>query len=603
MRRDAILFLSLSVLWLGVGAVAIAEKASTGGAPPVSTTAIRAAEEEKEEKKDESDEKETEAEKKSDADKDSTEEEKKTEEAATEKKDSAEEKKETKTEEKPAAEGEKKAEASDEKAKEKPDAKAEEKPAAKPEAKKRKTLKIEPKRLKIDLALDGTFVASKMEEVTFRPEAWTDYEIVEVVEHGRKVRKGETLFKFDSEKLDEALADLELDQRLKELAILKADEEMPRMEKTLKLDFAGAERTNQQAKEDFERYREIERPMMEKTAEFLVKYYDFMLAYEKDELEQLEKMYEADDLTEETEEIVLKRQRNSVEFAEFGLENAKLNRDETLKISLPRYDIRIKEALERSEMAQARAAQALSLDPNRARYELEQLKKARTKSLDRHTKLLADRQLMEIKSPADGTVFYGQSVNGRWSDTATLINKYKPKNNVSAGSVLMTIVETRPVHVTSTVDEGKRPDVSDGEKAKIALPAEDAERVAGEVKSISPIPVSTGKFEINFSVTQNEIPDWVVPGMSCKIQMTTYDKKEAIVVPKTAVHDDEDNEDQKYVWLVNPDDEEAKPERRNVKLGKRKDTDVEIIKGLKKGDVISLDDESKKDDEAAKKES
>ncbi len=603
MRRDAILFLSLSVLWLGVGAVAIAEKASTGGAPPVSTTAIRAAEEEKEEKKDESDEKETEAEKKSDADKDSTEEEKKTEEAATEKKDSAEEKKETKTEEKPAAEGEKKAEASDEKAKEKPDAKAEEKPAAKPEAKKRKTLKIEPKRLKIDLALDGTFVASKMEEVTFRPEAWTDYEIVEVVEHGRKVRKVETLFKFDSEKLDEALADLELDQRLKELAILKADEEMPRMEKTLKLDFAGAERTNQQAKEDFERYREIERPMMEKTAEFLVKYYDFMLAYEKDELEQLEKMYEADDLTEETEEIVLKRQRNSVEFAEFGLENAKLNRDETLKISLPRYDIRIKEALERSEMAQARAAQALSLDPNRARYELEQLKKARTKSLDRHTKLLADRQLMEIKSPADGTVFYGQSVNGRWSDTATLINKYKPKNNVSAGSVLMTIVETRPVHVTSTVDEGKRPDVSDGEKAKIALPAEDAERVAGEVKSISPIPVSTGKFEINFSVTQNEIPDWVVPGMSCKIQMTTYDKKEAIVVPKTAVHDDEDNEDQKYVWLVNPDDEEAKPERRNVKLGKRKDTDVEIIKGLKKGDVISLDDESKKDDEAAKKES
>jgi multidrug efflux pump subunit AcrA (membrane-fusion protein) len=375
------------------------------------------------------------------------------------------------------------------------------------------------------------------------------------------------------------------------------------MEKTLKLDAAAAERTNKQAKEDFERYREIDRPMMEKTAEFMVKYYNFNLNYEKDELEQLEKMYKDDDLTEETEEIVLKRQRNSVEFAEFNLENAKLSRDETLKISLPRYDIRIKESLERAEMADARARQALQLDLNRARFEHEQRKIARKKSLERHGKLLKDRELMEIKAPADGIVFYGQAVNGRWSDTATLINRYKPKNNVSGGSVLMTIVETRPMYVISSVDEGKRPEVKDGMKAKVALPAEDAERVAAEIKSISPIPVSPGKFEVKFDVTQNEVPDWIVPGMSCKVQVITYDKKDAISVPKTAVHDDEDNEDQKYVWLVtDPDDEEAKPERRNVKLGKRKGTDVEIVKGLKKGDVISLDDESKKDkeEEAAK---
>jgi HlyD family secretion protein len=422
------------------------------------------------------------------------------------------------------------------------------------------------------------------------------------VEHGKKVRKGETLFKFDSEKLDEAIADLELEQRINELAILKAEEEMPRMEKTLKLDSVAAERSNQQAKEDFERYREIDRPMMEKTAEFMVKYYNFNLNYEKDELEQLEKMYKADDLTEETEEIVLKRQKNSVEFAEFSLENAKISREETLNIALPRYDIRIKEALERNEMAQARARQALTVDLNTARYALEQRKKARTKSLDRHGKLLQDRQLMEIKSPADGTVFYGQSVNGRWSDTATLINKYKPKSNVSAGSTLMTIVDTRPLSVISSIDEGKRPDVSDGQKVKIALPAEDADRVAGDVKSISPIPVGAGKFEIKFDLTQDEIPAWIVPGMSCKVQLTTFNKKDAIVVPKTSVHDDEENEDQKYVWLVDSENEQAKPERRDVKLGKRKGTDVQIIKGLKEGDVISLDDESKKD-EAEKKDS
>ena len=82
--------------------------------------------------------------------------------------------------------------------------------------------------------------------------------------------------------------------------------------------------------------------------------------------------------------------------------------------------------------------------------------------------------------------------------------------------------------------------------------------------------------------------------MSCKVQITTYDKADALVVPKKAVHDDKDDPDQHYVWLVDPDDAEAKPTRRTVKLGKRKDEDVEILKGLKKGNVISLDDEEAK---------
>jgi len=263
---------------------------------------------------------------------------------------------------------------------------------------------------------------------------------------------------------------------------------------------------------------------------------------------------------------------------------------------LPRFDEEIKNSLQRADLAKARAQMAIELDLNRARYELEQRKKARAKSLDRHAKLLADRALMEIKAPADGIVFYGQNINGRWADTQTLINKYKPHNNASPGSVLFTIVEPRPLFVFSAVDEGKRPELSPGQKAKLVLPAEGADRVEAAVKSISPIPVSPGKFEIRFDVQQDQLPDWLTPGMSCKIQITTYDKKDALLVPKAAVRDDEDNEDLKFVWVVDSEDEQAKPERRRVKLGKRKGDEVEIIQGLKKGEVVSLDDESKKDD-------
>ena len=114
------------------------------------------------------------------------------------------------------------------------------------------------------------------------------------------------------------------------------------------------------------------------------------------------------------------------------------------------------------------------------------------------------------------------------------------------------------------------------------------------MKSISPIPVGSGKFEINFDVEQDEIPDWIDAGMSCKVNITTYNKANAIVVPKKAVHDDENDPDVHYVWLVDPDDAKAKPARRNVKIGKKKGEDVEVVKGLEKGDVISLDDEGEK---------
>ncbi len=230
---------------------------------------------------------------------------------------------------------------------------------------KRKTYKVEPKRFKIDLSLDGAFVADKMHEVALRPDSWSDYEIVNVADLGAKVHKGEVLFKFDAEEINKAIDDLELEQRISELTIMRSEEELPRIEQTLKMEFDDADRSDREAKEDFKRYNEIDRPMSIKSSEFMLKYYKFNLDYEKDELDQLEKMYKADDLTEATEEIVLKRQRSAVEFAQFSLENAKLNHDEMLDVRIPRMDIQIKESLERASLAKARADGLISRSESR----------------------------------------------------------------------------------------------------------------------------------------------------------------------------------------------------------------------------------------------
>ena len=60
------------------------------------------------------------------------------------------------------------------------------------------------------------------------------------------------------------------------------------------------------------------------------------LAYAAEELNQLKKMYEADDLTEETEEIILQRAQYQYERAKFSHEAAKIRNEETLQVQLPR---------------------------------------------------------------------------------------------------------------------------------------------------------------------------------------------------------------------------------------------------------------------------
>ncbi len=262
-----------------------------------------------------------------------------------------------------------------------------------------------------------------------------------------------------------------------------------------------------------------------------------------------------------------------------------------MDILLPRLDVQIKQSLETAEMALARAKLANSVDVSRARYELEQRKEARTRSLERHTKLLKDRDLMEIKSPADGVVYYGQCVDGRWSDMAALLNRLKPHNNVSAGTVMMTVIDERPLYVAANVDEAKRPDVEAGQKIKIQPPADGSQRLDGKVAKVSSVPTGAGRFAVELAIDSEEVPAWIVAGMTCKTRITIYDKADALQVPKTAVHTDEDDENVKYVWLVDPDDEDAKPERRNVTTGKSSGSNIEIVKGLKKNDVISLDSE------------
>ena len=59
-----------------------------------------------------------------------------------------------------------------------------------------------------------------------------------------------------------------------------------------------------------------------------------------------------------------------------------------------------------------------------------------------------------------------------------------------------------------------------------------------------------------------------MPGMTCKVKLVPFEKKDAITVPAGAVQTDEEDDAKHYVYVVG---EEDKSTKREVTVGKRTD--------------------------------
>ena len=61
----------------------------------------------------------------------------------------------------------------------------------------------------ITVELDGFFSPTKEHQISLTPEAWSDMTIVQAMEHGQKVNKGDKLVTLETKKLEEAIEQAE----------------------------------------------------------------------------------------------------------------------------------------------------------------------------------------------------------------------------------------------------------------------------------------------------------------------------------------------------------------------------------------------------------
>jgi multidrug efflux pump subunit AcrA (membrane-fusion protein) len=456
------------------------------------------------------------------------------------------------------------------------------------------TYKVKKEPFKIEVTLKGTFEAEKMAEVSIRPEVWAALEVVKAAEHGQTVKRGDVLVQLDLEKIDEEIAELRLKRAISDLAFKQAEENLKALEASTPVDLKLAERAQKIAHEDLEKFLRADRALSEKSANFMLRSAENYLENQQEELRQLEKMYKADDLTEETEEIVLKRQRRAVEVAEHMVETARASRDDTLKVDLPRRQETLEQAAVKQDLAAAKLKISLPVALSQAQRELEKLKLDRSREEEKLKKLLADRGAMTVKAPVDGVVYYGRFTRGKWSGMEQIAESLRPKGVVMKNAVFMTVVQSRPVFVRSSVSEADVAKLRPGMKGTVQPTAFADVKLEAAVERIDAIPSAADSYEVRLGLRAEPSSVSIVPGMTCTAKIVPYAEKNAIAIPSKALFTDEVDQRQTHVFVI----EGGKPKKRPVTAGKRADDRVEIVRGLAEGDEILL--ERPKEDEKAK---
>jgi HlyD family secretion protein len=441
----------------------------------------------------------------------------------------------------------------------------------------RPTVKVEKGPLAASVTLKGTIEGDTMAEVSVRLKSWTGPLIVEqAVEHGVQVKKGDALLTFDAEKITQAVQAAREERELARLTIKQAELELPLLKQQLPLDLQVAEREKKQTADDLQRFLKVEKPHQIEEAQFSVKSSEFSVESAKDELAQLEKMYRDKDLTEETEQVILKRYKFMLESAEHSLRGAQLHTERTLKIDLPRREEAAQLAAAKAELAWERGREQLPLQVRQKALALEKLRFDDNRAQEKLGDLENDLSLMTVKAPAAGVVYYGRYAHGQWSGPQA--TAFLKGGTLPANDVVLTIISTGRLFLHAEAEEKESAGLLVGQAARISPTRSPQRKLGGRVHRVAAVPHG-GKFEVLVAQT-DQSPEGIVPGLTGTVKIVTSQKENVLHVPSSAVFDDPDT-DAPCVYLPGP-----RPQKKTVKIGLVAGDKTEIVDGLAEGEEI-----------------
>lgn len=440
-------------------------------------------------------------------------------------------------------------------------------------------LTLETKPFFIAHSLTATALPAESTPIRLDAEAWTSFEIATLAGHGSSVKKDQPLIVFETEDIDKKIADTRHAIATETLALASAQLALASLEKTVPEQLARLNRAAEEAAEKLAYFTETSRKISEESADYSLRQTEEMLASYEEELKQLLQMYEADDITEDTEEIILKKQKFAVESAQFALKREILDHKRTKGISIPREGVELRQASDDTALALETGTADLPRSIELKKLEVANLKTSLARNKESLADLEADRKLFEIKAPSDGTFYLGSIADGKWT-TGDLIKTLIPGGSAPVGTTFAAFIPA-PANLVAQAffDQPTAHAVAVGAKGTATLAGRSDAPVAVTLQSLSAAPDTEKTYPAVFTV---EWPEGLAPvaGQTLQVNLVSYVSEKAIAIPTKALSYGPQG------WTAEVKLADGKTERRPVTRGKSSEEETEIIVGLEAGQVV-----------------
>ncbi|MDB4807480.1 HlyD family secretion protein [bacterium] len=368
--------------------------------------------------------------------------------------------------------------------------------------------------------LKGVIEAVVAEEIEADTEQITSYTIERLVPHGSTVKAGQNVVWFDSEPINEKMKAADIEMRLATITMEEDEFNHKQFLASQKLKRSAVERTWRAAQQGYTNFVKVDRERTIKTQENMLKGSLASLENTKEELEQLQQMYDADELTEESEEIVLKRAKRAVESAEFRHQSTIIAVDRAIKQGLPRTIAEQEATFTTAEHAHAKAVRDLGVESTRAQIEITKKRDAYKKAQTKLSELKAERKKVAIASKISGIVVHGKLTRGKLSDKPSLLTK---GTTVTGSQVIATVLAPGKLQVRLDLAQSNLSVVTPGAKCTVTVPGVEGFKASGTVKSVSAIPYAGSRYDcvVSFSAGKNKL----TPTMACDVSFAAKEAK------------------------------------------------------------------------------
>ena len=172
---------------------------------------------------------------------------------------------------------------------------------------------------------------------------------------------------------------------------------------------------------------------------------------------------------------------------------------------------------------------------------------------------------LEIKAPFNGVVF---EVSAQVGET------------YQAESTLFTVGDPKALEVIANVTEEDYPLLTSGQDVEIYFDARPDVTVQGKVERIIPLRIEGDRPLYNIYIALNDVPDGLADGMTADTAITIAQRTGVLCLPRAVVRASSGDSTTIKVW------DGMQETSRQVKLGLRGDTYIEIVSGLSEGDQV-----------------